>query len=422
MSKNGEYYTLKQHTPLLHFQHDQEGATLRASEVKPLLDKFIINKKGNGIFEEGINALEDVMICKEKSTALNYKMRIVESTNANKTEYLVASYINKKNIEELTNAGINVLNNTPYFAQEKQNSEVIHHSRKYDSINCKALFSENNIYIKIICHSEKLTDLIGTYIQSFFLSTNFGTRSSKGFGCFTVTCIKKDGKDIPLEKDEKLLASLFKFTYRREGKFSIQEIFETINKDYKILKSGLNKPYIKSKLMCFEYDNNIRWEKKWLKKKIDNKFENAEGENYKLKDNNKQEDYDNSGDFKFVRAIMGLSEQYEFLLENPPEGKEKNKMIIKIKDSSSDKDKRIERFQSPITYKIINGIIYVVGNDIDERILDKEFNFYLTVQGDDEDGVGWKDYEIGSLKTPREFNLGDFLKESLGKNYLFISK
>ena len=33
---------LKQHTPLIHFQHDQDGATLRASEVKPKLDKYIL--------------------------------------------------------------------------------------------------------------------------------------------------------------------------------------------------------------------------------------------------------------------------------------------------------------------------------------------------------------------------------------------
>ena len=38
---------LKQHTPMIHFQHNESGATLRASEVKPLLDKFILTKLGN---------------------------------------------------------------------------------------------------------------------------------------------------------------------------------------------------------------------------------------------------------------------------------------------------------------------------------------------------------------------------------------
>ena len=37
-------FTLKQHTPIIHFQHDQDGATLRASEVKPKLDRFIYSK------------------------------------------------------------------------------------------------------------------------------------------------------------------------------------------------------------------------------------------------------------------------------------------------------------------------------------------------------------------------------------------
>lgn len=37
-------YTLEQQTPLIHFQYDQPGATLRATEVKPKLDKFIIKK------------------------------------------------------------------------------------------------------------------------------------------------------------------------------------------------------------------------------------------------------------------------------------------------------------------------------------------------------------------------------------------
>jgi hypothetical protein len=49
-------FTLKQHTPLIHFQHDQEGATLRATEVKPKLDKFVIEKLTN---RTGIVALDE---------------------------------------------------------------------------------------------------------------------------------------------------------------------------------------------------------------------------------------------------------------------------------------------------------------------------------------------------------------------------
>lgn len=44
---------LKQHTPIIHFQHKQVGATLRATEVKPKLDRFLLEKLGEGNYENG---------------------------------------------------------------------------------------------------------------------------------------------------------------------------------------------------------------------------------------------------------------------------------------------------------------------------------------------------------------------------------
>jgi len=39
-------YKLEIKSPIIHFQHDQAGATLRATEVKPKLDRFILEKMG----------------------------------------------------------------------------------------------------------------------------------------------------------------------------------------------------------------------------------------------------------------------------------------------------------------------------------------------------------------------------------------
>jgi len=41
MSKYKLTFKLKQHTPIIHFQHDQHGTTLRATEIKPKLDRFL---------------------------------------------------------------------------------------------------------------------------------------------------------------------------------------------------------------------------------------------------------------------------------------------------------------------------------------------------------------------------------------------
>jgi hypothetical protein len=71
--------TLKQHTPLIHFQHSQKGATLRATEVKPKLDRFVLTALGNGNYEAGIEEAKNKgwLIGKKcEHPALNYKIRI----------------------------------------------------------------------------------------------------------------------------------------------------------------------------------------------------------------------------------------------------------------------------------------------------------------------------------------------------------
>lgn len=72
-------FTLTQQTPLIHFQHKQIGATLRATEVKPKLDRFLIKCLENAGEELSLawlieNGKENDD--KEKSLALNYKIRI----------------------------------------------------------------------------------------------------------------------------------------------------------------------------------------------------------------------------------------------------------------------------------------------------------------------------------------------------------
>ena len=74
---------LEQHTPLIHFQHDQYGATLRASEVKPKLDKFILTKLGEGDYDTGKNIAKDRgwLVGKGEHPALNYKIKIEAGHN-----------------------------------------------------------------------------------------------------------------------------------------------------------------------------------------------------------------------------------------------------------------------------------------------------------------------------------------------------
>ena len=64
-------FKLKQHTPIIHFQHDQYGATLRASELKPKLDKFLIEKLGG---EEKLRRDHSDWFINKEHSALDYKI------------------------------------------------------------------------------------------------------------------------------------------------------------------------------------------------------------------------------------------------------------------------------------------------------------------------------------------------------------
>ena len=96
-------FTLKQHTPIIHFQSDQVGATLRATELKPKFDRFLINY----VFKNDKKQYQEYLIDKDKN-ALNYKVKISNhSTNAISTP---KAYVNAKNETDKT------AYQAPYFA------------------------------------------------------------------------------------------------------------------------------------------------------------------------------------------------------------------------------------------------------------------------------------------------------------------
>ena len=76
-------FKLKQHTPIIHFQADQKGATLRASELKPKLDRFLIDKVGmlddNGKPKEKYKSW--FIGGGKKHLALDYKVKIEANNN-----------------------------------------------------------------------------------------------------------------------------------------------------------------------------------------------------------------------------------------------------------------------------------------------------------------------------------------------------
>lgn len=197
--------TLKQHTPLLHFQPMQEGATLRASEVKPKLDKFLIEKLGEGNYDQGVEIAKQkgwlLMDGKNDCKALNYKMRI-ESSNPIDMRLPISEHTVKVN-------GEHELAKDPYTGDQlyKTNNYPLRNKtliigniegkREEDVLNF--VYYENTDAI-IRSTSSSLINHIAKHVVEFFSIFNFGNRKSKGFGSYEI--LKIDGNDVDYDDEE----------------------------------------------------------------------------------------------------------------------------------------------------------------------------------------------------------------------------
>lgn len=349
-------YTLTAHTPIIHFQHRQSGATLRATEVKPKLDSFI-KKKMAGRRIPGGWFVGD-------SEALNYKLHFSACGRQERTQPPRIYY---------GNAGV----------QEESRAECV----------------KGNCRMEIICFIPELMAEIQKYVAEFFVCTNFGRMQNKGFGSFTVQGESYSEKEIgDILKDEAKARDCYYISgYKPE---EIGKIFDDISTLYGVMKSGYNMRGSYHRSYLFEYfiEKGIGNEKAYLKKKEVAPYDNGEPVKHPL---NRRSFYEqNYREYKYVRALLGVGEQLQFIsgfkwgrMKNGKEGyMSTGKERIKIKNAS------IERLESPIFFKIIDGKLYMVAKRVNDCIFNKEFTFTNVNQR-----------KSISVSVPGEFDIDDFL-------------
>jgi len=347
MSKYELKFTLEQHTPIIHFQSEQSGATLRATELKPKLDRFLIEQ-----FEKERIDYTDFLISGQER-ALDYKVKI-EAKGKNHIG-IPKAYVNSRKETDLS------VYQAPYFS---------------DSLT---VFTDEKINVTIKSFNSELVKKIEKYIDYIFIFENFGTRQSKGFGSF----LREDISDNEINK---ILSNHQNEVFLLGNYGDYKQAFLTIDSFYKELKMGINKPYKKSllfKYMCSKH--NIGWEKKFLKNKFPQIIHGTHTPAVCTEPDDRE--------FKYIRAVLGLAEHNEF---RPKDGKKQVKIKSVKKDEKDNKKAFYQRFKSPITFKVFNNNIYVVYNKSYEDILNEEFSFYLNREE--------------KLFTPKEFDMYDFLK------------
>ncbi len=202
---------LKQHTPLLHFQHDQEGATLRATEMKPKLDELIGRKKGKTAVKRYAADPED-----EAKGALDYKLRISAEKNE---EYIVGSSIPRAVREDLERARQKYLSDAPYFADNPLIKEG-----KWSEARRAVMYK--NIRLEVFSFHEELVEWVREALPRVLAYENFGTRQSKGFGSFSLEgATREDFETMLLDTPEYERTLYFAFNAPNPP---LREIFKKI--------------------------------------------------------------------------------------------------------------------------------------------------------------------------------------------------
>lgn len=393
---------LKQHTPLIHFQHDQAGATLRATEVKAKLDKFIwehFDMLTEG--EEEFKQYKQLFDPESKANA-PFKIRIRADFEAQKI--LIASSLTPEEETALRKAKILFIKGTPYFAVENElknifeptgetvirnnkEREVLEVIKNHAEVVTKwgiLAKSDDAICIDFFSFIPQILSILKKSIHLFFVYQNFGTRQSKGFGQFFVI------DPIPDATIDQMLKKLFPISYAITDNFNgdqlskIQRQFERITSDYKLLKAGKSQrdggTYRKSLLFLYALNGNnpIRWEKRAIKININKNLmkdsknnsiglltQNTNSAIYDKDGNQSWHDPQDSGfKYAYIRAILGLAEQFEFQTDKGFN----TKYVVSVKSNND-----VERFRSPIQFKIHEEKIYLVATEVStDDILNRE--------------------------------------------------
>lgn len=434
-------YCLKQQSPLIHFQYDQEGATLRATEVKPKLDRFIIaqmKKKGEQIPAEWYIDKDD-----NGKAALNYKLRIIANDNPLTTKEKVLARDRLRFSEK---------------AEKRQSGELIHDfffgnqgARDQQIAEYKeSILFHQPLTLSISCFISDLLDAIDSYLSMFFAVTNFGTRQSKGFGGFSL--FKNDNQSPSDEETIELIRSYGKpfFYCKIAPDFKPQRRRDIVLMNhaaavYAIMKGGMN-------LTGYDPSNGqYRNPDAYIKGYIQRAYLDGIGEHSTGSDKAKIKhdvvkplrDHDDRykteySQFTFVRALLGLADHYEFRDDircrpsfNGSGFQVRKVHILNFKSDALNRPGRlsnhasiqeafkegigIARFRSPITIKILSNAFVFIFEDTYKSILNKRFFLLNDHQKGDYDN-GNDDQKIRVLcesayiLTPADFNVPSFIR------------
>lgn len=382
-------YKLVQHTPLIHFQHSEPHACLRATEVKPKLDRFLIEQlEEDDRFGDG--RWKKWFVGDGSQQSFDYMMRITpNSERVDRTQSIERAIARAEH--RPPNANLHEIHKN-YFgnmASEKKREEKKKAIRETFK---ESLFYKDGLTLTIRCFIPELLTLIDEHIRGFFMMHNFGTRQRKGFGSFTVDISTKPNEPKGFDLVGKYCPNAY--YCKLDNDVNADALLDAVWVISAFLRSGFNRGegnYVRG--FVFRYfqreKNPLANDKAFVKQKVlRNVYDEAtRGEHL--------HPYGNNVRYRYVRGLLGTNENSRFCRD--PRGETREDLTVhNIYIHSAE---GVERFPSPLLFKPIGKFVFILPQKMPDEIFGSEFYILEKNQEEKYDSKATSEQKLNYLQT-----------------------
>lgn len=378
-------YKLVQHTPLIHFQHSEPHACLRATEVKPKLDRFLIEQlEKDARFGDG--RWKKWFVGDGSQQSFDYMMRITpNSEQVDRTQSIERAIARAEH--RLPNANFHEIHKN-YFGNMASGNNIQDTIRETFK---ESLFYKDGLTLTIRCFIPELLTFIDEHIRGFFMMHNFGTRQRKGFGSFTVDISTEPNAPKGFDLVRKYCPNAY--YCKLDDNVSADALLDAVWVLSAFLKSGFNRGegnYVRG--FVFRYfqreENPLANDKAFVKQQVLRNVYNeaTRGEHRRF--------YGNNVRYRYVRGLLGTNENSRFC-RDPRGGTREDRTVHNIYIHSAE---GVERFPSPLLFKPIGKFVFILPQKMPDEIFGSEFYILEKNQEDKYDSKATSDQKLNYLK------------------------
>lgn len=374
-------YKLVQHTPLIHFQHSEPHACLRATEVKPKLDRFLIEQlEKDDRFGDG--RWKKWFVGDGSQQSFDYMMRITpNSEQVERTQSIERAIARAEH--RPPNANLHEIHKN-YFGNMASGNNIQDTIRETFK---ESLFYKDGLTLTIRCFIPELLTFIDEHIRGFFMMHNFGTRQRKGFGSFTVDINTQPNAPKGFDLVGKYCPNAY--YCKLDGNVNADALLDAVWVISAFLRSGFNRGegnYVRG--FVFRYfqreKNPLANDKAFVKQQVLHNVYNEATRGEHL------HPYGNNVRYRYVRGLLGTNENSRFC--RAPNAH------TPVYDIYTHSAEGVERFPSPLLFKPIGKFVFILPQKMPDEIFGSEFYILEKNQEEEYDSKATSDQKLNYLK------------------------